>query len=98
MAEVKASLMFHMPVEMKVKLEQAAKAAGLSTTAFVRNIAADKIGYTLPVETQTTGRKYATPEERQAAQKERDKERRALIKDLLNKYREANSESETPAS
>jgi len=87
--DVKASLMFHMPVEMKAELENAARAAGQSTTAFVRDALADKIGYDLPPATSRGGggRKYASPEERIAAQKDRDKARRALIKNLMDEYK-----------
>jgi hypothetical protein len=93
-SEVKVSLMFHLPLEMKVALEKAATAEGKSTTAYVRGALADLVGYTLPPAMERGGgRKYASPEERIAAQKARDKERRALIKNLLAEYRE----NETPA-
>jgi ribosomal protein L14E/L6E/L27E len=86
--EVKVSIMFHLPLEMKVELERAAAAEGVSTTAFVRNVLAEKVGFALPAAAARGGnRKYASAEERIAAQRERDKERRALIKNLLSEYR-----------
>jgi hypothetical protein len=88
--------MFHLPLEMKVQLEKAATAAGVSTTAFVRDTLADKVGFTLPpAAAGGGGRKYASPEERIEAQKARDKERRSLIKNLLAQYRD---EGATPTA
>jgi len=94
--DVKVSLMFHLPLDMKVQLEKAAAAAGTSTTAFVRNVLAEKIDYELPAAAASGGgRKYASPEERIVAQKARDKERRSLIKNLLAQYREETPETPT---
>jgi len=90
--DAKVSIMFHLPIEMKVALEKAATEKGMSTTAYVRGVLADNVGYKLPPSAARGGnRKYASPEERIAAQRARDKERRALIKNLLAEYRE-NSE------
>jgi hypothetical protein len=83
----KAPIMFHVPVEMKVLLEKAAEERNIPLTAFVRATMAEVIGYVLPPSQLGRARKYATIEEREAAQKVRNLERRDTIKALLLKYR-----------
>ena len=73
--------------EFKAALKTAAEEADKSLSAFVRDILASTIGYTGPMSKETTRkRKYSSEEERAAAQKARNKNRRDVIKALLEKY------------
>lgn len=84
---VKAQVMISVPPEMKVLLDDAAKQNNLSTAAFCRKYLAEAIDYDLPATSVGRGRKYATIEERIAAQAARAKERNDLVKKLLAEHR-----------
>ena len=78
------------PQGLKDALEAAATLAGVSRVVFIRRALADATGFTLPPETaRTRKRKYATAEEREAAQKARALDRRDLINKLLEANRQA---------
>lgn len=81
------SVMVSMPEAMKDALRAKAESADVSLAAFCRQTLADAAGYTGPLtkETRRT-RKYSSEEERKAAQKARNKARREVIKELLEKY------------
>ena len=79
-------MMFNLPVSLKAAIEAHAEKEGLTSSALVRQAIAATVGYELP-EGMGRAKKYATEDERKAAQKDRDKARRDLIKDLLEKYR-----------
>lgn len=73
--------------EFKAALKTAAEAADKSLSAFIRDILATEIGYDGPMSKETTRkRKYSSEAEREAAQKTRNKNRRDVIKSLLEKY------------
>jgi hypothetical protein len=86
-ASDKASIMFGVPSELKRLLDGRAEAEDISVAALVRNLVAREFNYTLPKVTRERAKKYATEEERTAAQKARMSERNATIKALLEKYR-----------
>lgn len=73
--------------EFKAAVKAAAEKADKSLSAWVRDLIATTIGYTGPMSKETKRvRKYASEEERAAAQKSRNKQRRDVIKALLEKY------------
>lgn len=84
--ELKANVMIQVPVSLKVALEQYCEVAKVPVSGFIRKLVADAIDYKLPATSVGRSRKYATPEERMAAQKTREKQRKALVKQLLAKY------------
>lgn len=84
---VKVPIMVHVPAALKVILEQKSEEQNVPLTAFARKILADAVGYTLLATQLGRARKYNTAEEREAAQKQRNSERRELINALLAKYR-----------
>lgn len=85
----RVSIMVTMPVELKIKLLDEAEKAGENMTLarFVREKLADIYDVELPDVIRTRSKKYATDEERQAAQKKKAAERNALIKQLLAAYK-----------
>ena len=80
-------IMFNVPLKLKVAIEAAAEEQDLPISALCRQAVAAFIGYKLSKTEMTRARKYATVEERIAAQKVRDAEKRDVIKMLLAKYR-----------
>lgn len=86
MPEPRANVMVQMPLGLKIELEKYCETEKLPVAGFIRKLVADEIGYSLPAISIGRARKYATVEERMAAQKARDKDRRALTKILLEKY------------
>ena len=73
--------------EFKDAMKVAAAADDKSLSSFARQILAAHIGYSGPLSKGTTrAKKYSSPEERDAAQKNRNKARRDVIKALLQKY------------
>jgi hypothetical protein len=84
--EPHANVMVQMPLGLKIELEKYCEDQKIPVSGFIRKLVADEIGFSLPVISIGRARKYATVEERMAAQKERDKTRRTLTKLLLEKY------------
>lgn len=86
-ADERVSMMFGMPAGLKAQVEAEAEKGETTAAALVRNLVAEKFGYTLPV-TERTGRakKYGSDEEKDKVKKEKGKGRRALIRALLEKY------------
>lgn len=86
----RVSVMVTMPKELKILLLDEAEKAGDSYTLarFVRELLADRFEFTLPKTTRTRAKKYATEEDKQAAQKKRSTKRNALIKMLMQKYKD----------
>lgn len=83
----KTTIMFHLPIPMKVAVDEAAEKRGVPSSAFIRQVLADAVNYKLLPTDMSRARKYATVEEREAARKEREKDRRDLIKQLLADFR-----------
>ena len=82
-----AKQMFPLSQSMKDALGQYASEQNMSIAAVIRTAIAKEIDYPLDEEPSSSRRKYASPEERKAAQKARNKEKAALVKQLLEEYR-----------
>ena len=80
-------LMISLSKAMKDELGKYATARNTSIASVVRSAVAKEIKFDLTAEPTTTHKKYNSVEERKAAQQARDKERRELIKKLLNDYK-----------
>lgn len=81
------NLMITATPEFKAAMKVAAEEKDMSISAFARSVLAAAIGYTGPLQKETSRKKkYATEEERAAAMKARGKSRRDVIKALLEKY------------
>jgi len=93
----RVSVMVTMPVELKIRLlDEAAKSGENMTLArFVRETLADTFDVELPNVIRQRAKKYATEEERIAAQKAASKKRNDLIKSLLKAYNEGNIDLES---
>ena len=97
-----ADFAFRAPLEMRMKCEEAAAAAKLPLSTWLRNQVANSIGYQVQPGTARVGK--LSEEERKArieAQKQRDREQRALVKNLLTQHRkagEAPAQTEQPAT
>ena len=80
--------MFPLTPELKEALGKYASEHNESVASVIRRAICKELG--LPIEQATSSRrKYATVEERQEAQKQRNKERAELVKKLLAEYRES---------
>ena len=85
----KAQIMFSLPPQMKVLIENKAKDEEAAVADFVRRTLAAAVGYEGPLQnTPKRVTKYASPEEKAAAMKAKAKEKRDLINQLLARYRE----------
>jgi len=77
------------PPEVKSRFEDEAKAADKPVGPYVRDQLFGFLGIPIPITTVTRRSKYASAEEREAAQKERHKNRSATMRDLMKAFREA---------
>ncbi len=85
---VRSSIMVTVPLELKQLIEEESERRNTPVSSLVRNWIADAMDYTLPVIERHRATKYASEEERRAAQKQQSRSRQALIKQLLQQYRE----------
>lgn len=85
--KTRQSIMVSVPVEFHGLLAQKAEAEGKTLAGFVRDMLASEFNYTLPPVTRQRARKYASEEERKAAQAENQRQRNALAKRLIEAYR-----------
>ena len=83
----RVSIMVTMPASMKLRMVELAEEKDATLAKFTRELIADAIDFDLPDVVRTRARKYKTDEERQAAQKARNKGRRDLINTLLAAYK-----------
>lgn len=83
---MRTQFMIGIPVGLKLKLEAVAKEREISVATIVRNAIAGAVGYTLAPTTERT-KKYASEAERKEAQKAKNKERRDLLKVLMQRYK-----------
>ena len=76
---------FALPAGMKLALEKLAEAENLSPSAYVRRLVATQIEYVIPAsfDERTRESKYTSEEEKKAAQKTRNDERREFAKMLM---------------
>lgn len=85
--KVPAGVYVTTPVELHEKLEAEATAAGKSVAGFVRELLGQRYGLDLTKLAEAPRRKYATTEEKRAAQKAKNKERSELYKMLMAEYK-----------
>lgn len=83
----KVSQPVRMPAEMKILVQKAASEAGLSATSWARGVIAKELGYTVPSEFSVVERGAAPVGDRAKAKKAKSAGRRAIIKQLLEKYK-----------
>jgi len=94
MSEPKVPLMLNVPVSMKAEIDRQATEKGEPASSYARRKLAEAIGFSLSRADVGRARKYATVEERIAAQKARKAERDALIRKLLAEYEASQSVEE----
>lgn len=82
--------------DVKSRFESEAKAADKPAGPYVRDLLFGFLGIPIPATTVTRRSKYASAEEREAAQKERNKSRSATMRDLMKAFREAQKSGMTP--
>lgn len=82
-----SQIMFTVPNELKDLIESKAKEEGKSVSGLMRELVADEFDFTLPDIIRTRVSKYATPEERKAAQAAKAKQKNALVAKLLELYK-----------
>lgn len=82
-----AVLTVMMPPVLRDKISEASDAASESAATWARKALADALGYELPKQASGRAKKYATDEERIAANKARAKERRETVNALLEKLK-----------
>ena len=93
----KTSLMFVLSTELKDAVDASALRLNISRSQFIREALAEKAGYDLSQDRGVQvghSRKYASPEARKAAGKERNRIRRELIKKLLSSADNAERQEE----
>ncbi len=83
----RTSVMVTMPASMKLRLVELSEEKDVTLAKFVREMLADAIDFDLPDVVRTRARKYKTEDERKAAQKSRNNERKNLINALLKAYK-----------
>lgn len=81
-------VMVTMPAGLKLKALERADAKDYTLARYVRELVASELEYDLPDTIRTRSKKYATEEDRIAAQKAKSAKRNALIKMLLSKYKD----------
>lgn len=83
--------MVSLPAELAAMVEKEADESGLGFATIARMALAERYNYTLaPTERKKRISKYATDEEREAAQKQRNAARNETIKALLKEFRAGN--------
>jgi len=86
-----------LPPDLKSRFESEAEAADLPAGPYVRNLLAKLLGIELPPAAITARRsKYASDEERKAAQKQRNQNRSATMRDLFALFKAAQASGLSP--
>lgn len=83
-----AVLTVMMPPGLRDAINEAAEESSASAANWARKTIADALGYELPTQASGRTKKYATEEERVAANKTRAKERRETVNALLQQLKE----------
>ena len=87
----RVNIMFGMPAGLKALIEEQSDERKIPSAALVREIVANHFSYELPAIQRGGARsKYANDEEREAAKKAKQEERRNLINNLLKLYKDGN--------
>lgn len=87
-APARSYIVVPMPSNMREMIVAEAKAADKPVGPYLRDWIAAQRGIELPATVTTRRSKYTSEEERKAAQKERNKSRSELIKQLLQQHRQ----------
>lgn len=85
----KITIQFSLSVDFRTHIESFAAKQKLSTAALIRLALASYTKYNLNKEPKSSRSKYATPEERKAAARERAAKQRALVRQLMDEHRRA---------
>jgi len=85
------SVMFQCPAELVEAIDKFAATAKRSRSDIIREALAAVVGFDLASVARPQGRplKYANPEERKEAQKNRNREKRVAMRDLIEMVRRA---------
>lgn len=86
MPELRANIMIQVPIPLKIAIDKHCEELKVPVSGFIRKLIADEVDYVLAPTSIGRARKYASIEDRVAAQKARDKRRKAIVKMLLEKY------------
>jgi hypothetical protein len=78
-----------LPPDLKTRFQEEAKVADKDVGPYVRDLLAQFLGIEIPVTAVSRRSKYASDDERKAAQKTRNQSRAATMKDLMNRYKAA---------
>lgn len=84
------------PADLKTRFEEEAKAADVPVGPYVRNLLAKFLGIEIPVTASTRRSKYASDEERKAAQTARAQSRSATMRNLMTAFREMQKNGVSP--
>lgn len=84
------------PADLKTRFEEEAKAADVPVGPYVRNLLAKFLGIEIPVSASTRRSKYASDEERKAAQTTRNQTRSATMRNLMAAFRDMQAKGISP--
>jgi hypothetical protein len=100
-ADEKTVLMFGLSQAMKDAVGEWASKNDRATAEVVRTAVAEYIGYDMAKDPKKDrkgrNKKYNSVEERKAAQKDRDRENRRLVKELLERHRKEQRQADADA-
>lgn len=85
-----------MPGDLKARFENEAKAADKPVGPYVLGLLAQSLGIEIPVTVTARRSKYNSDEERKAAQKARNQNRSATMRDLMAAFRDAQKAGANP--
>ena len=86
-----SKMMFPLSAEMKSAMGAYATAHDESIASMIRRAVCKEIGFVEAPSTTVTRHKYASEEERKAAQDARNAEKKALVNQLLAEYNKAHA-------
>lgn len=78
-----------LPPDLKTRFQEEAKVADKDVGPYVRDLLAQFLGIEIPVTAVSRRSKYASDDERKAAQKTRNQSRAATMKNLMDRYKAA---------
>lgn len=77
-----------LPADLKARFEEEAKVKDVPVGPYVRDLLAGYMGITIPATVSTRRSKYASDEERKAAQTQRNQSRSQTMRNLMAQFRE----------
>lgn len=84
------------PADLKARFEEEAKTKDVPVGPYVRDLLAGFLGITIPATVSTRRSKYASDEERKAAQKARTQSRSNTMRSLMAAFREMQQKGVSP--